>query len=151
MPIENPDAGRHDDGTSTMTGNAQQRSLAEPILEFDLQSELQRLRAQNRYTSGVPAGATLVKHAALRIVLMAMARGARMDEHHASGPISIQGLEGRCRLTVREESIDLKAGTLVVLDANVPHNVEAIEDSAFLLTIGSTTYQDVSDHHERHP
>jgi quercetin dioxygenase-like cupin family protein len=36
---------------------------------------------------------------------------------------------------VEEREFDLPAGHLLALDAAVPHDVEALEDSAFLLTI----------------
>jgi quercetin dioxygenase-like cupin family protein len=45
-------------------------------------------------------------------------------------------------------SIELTAGQLLAVESGIRHDVEAIEDSAFLLTIGRTTYENVSDRHE---
>ena len=43
---------------------------------------------------------------------------------------------GRLRLHVPGGTVDLPVGHLLALDGKVPHDVEALEESAFLLTIG---------------
>ncbi|MBV9282528.1 MAG: cupin domain-containing protein [Chloroflexi bacterium] len=118
------------------------------MLSFDLPAELDHLRLQDVYRNGQPSGRTLLKEPDLRIVLIALKTGGRLEEHHASGPISVQGIEGRLRLRLPEGGIELAPGQLVTLESGIRHDVEAMEDSAFLLTIGRTTYQNVSDHHE---
>jgi quercetin dioxygenase-like cupin family protein len=120
------------------------------VLRFDLQAELAELRGRQSYPERKPTGKTLVKEPDLRIVLMALKAGARLEEHDASGPISVQALEGHLRLRVPEGAVDLNAGEMVALEPNIPHDVEGLSDAAFLLTIGRTTYENVSDHHERH-
>jgi quercetin dioxygenase-like cupin family protein len=130
--------------------HSDKRALSGPLLEFDLASELQTARSQERYAHGDPAGTTLVKEPSLRIVLMAVPAGGRMEQHTASGPISVQVLEGRFHLSTPHGGVDLAPGTLLAIQPGIPHDVEAIEDGAFLLTIGLTTYESVSDHHEPH-
>lgn len=125
------------------------RVLAAPILRFDLGEQLNRLREKPSYAAGTPTGETLVKEPDLRVVLMALRGGGRLEEHRASGPISVQTLQGRIRLRAAQQTLELSAGELLALEPGIPHDVEAVEDAAFLLTIGRTTYQHVSDHHER--
>lgn len=125
-------------------------TLAAPMLRFDLRTEIDEVRKQDSYHTGHPTGRTLVKEPDLRIVLMALRAGARLEEHRASGPISIQALEGALRLRVGEGHTELMPGSLLMVEAGVPHDVEASEDAVFLLTIGRTTYRDVSDRHESH-
>ncbi len=119
-----------------------------PVLSFDLYTELEQLRQQRNYHEGGPAGRTLVKEPDLRIVLMALKAEARLREHHASGPISVQVIEGKIRVRLPGTSIELTVGELLAVESGIRHDVEAIEDSAFLLTIGRTTYEKVSEHHE---
>lgn len=126
-------------------------TLAASILQFDLDGEAELLRRQDSYAQGRPTGRTLVKEPDLRIVLMTLKAGGRMEEHDASGPISIQPLDGTIRLQLPGRSVELKAGQLLMLEAGMRHDVDAVSDAAFLLTIGRTRYQQVSDHHERHP
>jgi quercetin dioxygenase-like cupin family protein len=122
--------------------------LAASVLRFDLRTELDQLRRQPSYQSGKPTGKTLVKEPDLRIVLMALKAGARLEEHRASGPISVQEIEGSLRLRLPDTSVDLAAGQILVLEPGIRHDAEAVSDAVFLLTIGRTTYEHVSDRHE---
>jgi len=109
--------------------------VARSRLTFDLGAELERLRAEESWQQGTRNAKTLVKEPDIRLVLIVMRQGGRMDEHRAPGRISIQTLAGRLRLHVPGETIDLAVGQILVLDPDVAHDVEAIEESAFLLTI----------------
>ena len=46
-----------------------------------------------------------------------------------------QTLTGHVRLRVRDETVELPAGHLIALAANTAHDVEALEDSVFLITL----------------
>lgn len=109
--------------------------MARARLTFDLGAELERLRAEGGWQQGTRNAKTLVKEPDLRIVVIVMRQGGRMEEHQAPGRISIQTLAGRLRLHVLGETIDLTVGQVLVLDPDVAHDVEALEESAFLLTI----------------
>ena len=52
----------------------------------------------------------------------------------------IQTLEGYVRVESPGETTDLVAGRLLSLQPEVPHDVDAIEQSAFLLTIGRPVF-----------
>lgn len=111
-------------------------TLSGPLLKFDLASELDQLHRDDSWLH--PAGRsskTLVKYPDLRIVLIAMKANTRMHEHTAAGRISVHTLNGHIRLHLPERVVDLPAGNLLALDQCVSHDVEASEDSAFLLTL----------------
>ena len=109
--------------------------LTGPALAFDLAAELAQLRDEGRWAGGRSAR-TLVKEPDFRVVLIALHAGARLEQHHAPGPLAIQSLAGRLRLQLAEGPVELPAGHLLTLERAVPHDVEALEESAFLLTIG---------------
>ena len=71
----------------------------------------------------------------LRVVLMALKAGARIPEHKANGRISVQVLSGHVRLNAAGCTSDLRPGSLLALDERTPHDVEALDESAVLLTI----------------
>jgi len=124
MAKAKPQTGReHDVGT-----------LTAPLLTLDLNSEIQQLRSEERWQSGHTAK-TLAKYPDLRIVLIVMKRGGRLEKHHTEGRISVQTLDGRIRFSTAERSVELAAGQMLTLEHDIPHDVEAIVDSAFLLTI----------------
>ena len=105
------------------------------MLQFDLAMETDQLRREGPWNTTSRNAKTLVKYADLRIVLIAMKSGTRMEGHKADGSISIQGLTGNLRLHLADQTVELPAGRLLTLERGLPHDVEAMEDSSFLLTI----------------
>jgi len=111
-------------------------TLSVPLLQFDLMEETRQLRHEDSWVRGTGRSSkTLVKYPDLRIVLIAMKANTRMHEHTAAARISVQSLSGHIRLHLPERVVDLPPGHLLALGQCVPHDVEASEDSAFLLTL----------------
>ena len=108
--------------------------MAEPFMEFDLQADIHRLHAETSWTTGQNAR-TLIKYDDFRVVLIALAAKTRMPEHKTEGRISVHVLSGHIQLRALGRTFNLRAGGLLAIDRGVPHDVEAVEDSAVLLTI----------------
>ena len=111
--------------------------LAEEIIRHSLSNELDKLkRAPSWQRETGRSSETLVKYDEFRIVLVRMKPGSYMSHHRAEGPISIQALQGRIRVHLpADRTEDLKPGDLLTLERCLEHDVEALEESAFLLTI----------------
>ena len=125
------------DSPKQSTGSAAIRSpgpLESPILSFDLNAEIARLRSENAWQGGRNSK-TLVKHPDFRVVLTVLKSKSRLHEHKAAGRISVQAIVGHIRMHVQDKVIDLPAGHMLALERELPHDVEALEDSALLLTI----------------
>ena len=110
-------------------------ALTAPLLTFNLKAEMERLRRQEHWLKDGRISETLVKYSDFRIVLIVMKPGTMMQEHKADARISIQGLSGRVVVQLPEKTVELSSGDLLVLEKCLPHDVRAIEDSAFLLSI----------------
>ncbi len=108
--------------------------MAAPYLEFDIARELEQLHREPGWKSGQNAK-TLVKHEDLRIVLTALKAHSRIPGHQTEGRISIHTVAGHLTVRAQGRTFDLPSGRLLALDQRLPHDVEALEDSAFLLTI----------------
>jgi len=67
--------------------------------------------------------------------LIALKVGCRIPEHRANGRISVQVLSGHIRLNASGRAFDLLPGSLLALDERAPHDLEALDESAVLLTI----------------
>jgi quercetin dioxygenase-like cupin family protein len=117
-----------------MTTSRQDGTMIDRQAQFDLLSEIADSEQKKPWPSGHFAKTLFKKHD-FRIVLIAMEAAAKMKEHHADGTISLQVLKGNVRLNVHGHSHDLHVGNLFTLAASIRHDVEAVEDSAFLLTI----------------
>ncbi len=108
--------------------------LASPFLEFDLAAEVTQLHGETTWKTGQNAR-TLVKYDDVRVVLMALQAETRIAEHKAEGRITVHMLSGHIRLSASGRLFNLRPGNLLALDQGVPHAIEALEESAFLLTI----------------
>jgi quercetin dioxygenase-like cupin family protein len=110
--------------------------LAQALLQIDLDRELQQLRREDSWQRETGRSSkTLAKYPDFRIVLILMKGGTRMRQHRAEGRISIQQLKGLTCIHLADRKVNVSAGHLLVLDCGVLHDVEALEESALLLTI----------------
>lgn len=105
---------------------------------FDLSHEIADSEQKKPWQSGLYAK-TLYKSDDFRTVLITMERAAHMKEHHTDGTISIHVLKGSVRVHAQGQTHDLGTASLFTLAPSIKHDVEAQEDSAFLLTISWPT------------
>jgi quercetin dioxygenase-like cupin family protein len=69
------------------------------------------------------------------MVLFAFEAGAGLPSHRAPGFVVIHTLRGRITVKTLNDTHDLAADQLVMLDPEVVHDVTAVESSDMLLTI----------------
>ena len=117
-------------------------NMVEPVAEFNLKQELEELQQKKPWPSGIHSK-LLFKKDDFRCLLIAMEPSARIKEHHADGTISVQLLRGRIRFNTQAKQHELAAGSLLGLGASIKHDITAIEDSAFLLTISWPSNQEL--------
>src|SRR6202047_403025 len=87
--------------------------LAEPLLQIDLQRELQQLRLADSWQRETGRSSkTLAKYPDFRIVLILMKAGTQMRQHRAEGRISIQQLKGQACIHLANRNVNLSAGHL---------------------------------------
>ena len=109
-------------------------SMAEPLMEFDLEAEIHRLKAETTWSTGHNAR-TLIKHEDFRVVLIAVQRDSRIPEHQTEGRVSVHVISGHVHVRASGRTFNLRTGGLLALDPGVRHDVTALEESAVLLTI----------------
>jgi len=107
---------------------------AGPFMEFDLPAEIHRLHAETTWSTGHNAR-TLIKYDDFRVVLTALQASTRVPEHKTEGRISVHVLSGHIQVRASGRTFSLRPGGLLALDRGVPHDIEALEESAFLLTL----------------
>ncbi len=117
-----------------MTTSQLDGTMIDRMAQFDLFKEIADSEQKKPWQSGHNARTLFKKHD-FRIVLITMEAAARMKQHHADGTISIQVIKGQIRVTIHGKPHHLHAGNLFTLGASIRHDVEAIDESAFLLTI----------------
>ena len=120
------------------------RSLSGEVLAFDLGEEMRVIRSE-LVDERARIARTLVKEGSLRLTLVGLAPGGGLDEHDASGPVSIHVVEGELELTAGGETRTCATGSVIVLDRRVRHAVRSQRGAMFLLTL-STSGSDAEPH-----
>jgi quercetin dioxygenase-like cupin family protein len=101
----------------------------------------EQVAAARRASSGRSARTTHGGHEhALHQTVLALAAGRALDDHESPGEATLQVLAGRVRLTVGEESWEGTTGTYLVIPKQ-RHRLDALEDSAILLTVVASAPQ----------
>jgi quercetin dioxygenase-like cupin family protein len=113
------------------------RPAKSPLSRFRLDAEIDRLKGETAWSSGTRNAITLAK-GPLTIVLVALKPGATLEEHRARGPMTLEVLSGSIRFRSAETVSEVEAGQLVVLESALAHEVEALTESALLLTLAET-------------
>lgn len=121
--------------------DSEHRALDLPLMSFATEREIEKLKASAQWQRESRAALTLVKTHAVTIVLVALHAGAVLKEHHAEGPITVAVLEGAIRFKTSGDERVLRRGALLALGSAIQHEVEALEDSAFVLTVNQTAKQ----------
>ncbi len=118
----------------TTEGFADDGTMLKNLATFDLAREMAESEGKKPWPMGHFAR-MLFKKSDFRMVLISMQKGSVMKEHHADGTISVQVLKGSIRFSAEGEAHRLQVNSILTLGASIKHEVEALEDAAFLLTI----------------
>lgn len=107
----------------------------EPAVEsLSLPALTDELMAKARQTNGRGARTVRGGHDhALRQVVLVLTAGNGLHEHDSPDEATLQVLAGRVQLVTEDETWEGAAGDFVVIPA-ARHRVDALEDSAILLT-----------------
>jgi quercetin dioxygenase-like cupin family protein len=111
------------------------RPVAVPLLHVRTAEQLERLREEPTWRMSGRNAITLTKEPTLRLVLMLLGKGTKMTEHRAAGPLTLQVLSGSVAFWVSGRAEKVVSGELIVLESTIEHEVEALEESACLLTL----------------
>ncbi len=102
--------------------------------EISLEDETEALRNSTEWLTGI-ARKRLIQHPDFQMTLRRMKPNTRIPEHYNPGRICVQTLFGHIRMHADGRTFDLRRGQCLVLDRAVVDDVEAVEESAFLLTV----------------
>lgn len=95
----------------------------------------EQLERAGRAASGRSAATVYGGHEhVLRQTLIALLAGQSLSEHENPGEATVHVLHGRVRLTASDDSWEGREGDLLIVPQS-SHALEAIEDSAVLLTV----------------
>jgi quercetin dioxygenase-like cupin family protein len=115
-----------------------ERTLDAALVTINLGLFLKQIREEEQWKKSDRNAITVFKSFVMRIVLVALHKGAEMKQHTASGTISVQVIEGEMQFTTDDQTVTLGSGQMLVLHEGIPHSVLAKEETVFLLTLTTT-------------
>jgi quercetin dioxygenase-like cupin family protein len=106
-----------------------------PEIALDLGATAKALREESHPARDGHRQIGLLHQEHIRVVLFAFERGGMLYKHQAPGLVTIHVLSGRVRVSTSVTTHELSSGHILVLERDVPHDVEAPEQSDILLTV----------------
>jgi quercetin dioxygenase-like cupin family protein len=103
------------------------------MITVKIADEIARLKGAAEWNSSDRHATSLVKDAALNVLLMVLKKGVRLHEHRTKGPITLQVVSGCIRFSAGADKRVVSAGDMVGLDREIVHSLEALEESALIL------------------
>lgn len=105
---------------------------------YDIRKIAQEMRGDAPFQRGGHTARTLTRNPDLRIVAVVMNAGNVIKDHKVDDTAQVSTFSGHVRLRLADEMVDLPAGHVMVIERGVVHNVEAVEESVFILTLGGS-------------
>jgi quercetin dioxygenase-like cupin family protein len=87
------------------------------------------------YAGGAIVSKTVLKKQSGNISLFAFAEGEALSEHTAPFDALIEVVDGKGEIVIGGKSFILKSGESIIMPANVPHSVKAVEKFKMVLTM----------------
>lgn len=95
----------------------------------------QKLADLTEYSNDSIVSKTIIDKPAGTITLFAFDKGQSLSEHTAPYDAVVEVVQGRVRLTIGSVEKEICGGEIIIMPANVPHSVFAVERFKMLLTM----------------
>lgn len=98
-------------------------------------SKIYALNEAVDYASGAIVSKIVSKNNAGNITLFSFDAGQNLSEHAAPFDAIVQVVEGKAKITINKKGYILSQGDIIIMPANIPHAVEALDKFKMLLTM----------------
>lgn len=113
------------------------RILNAPLVHMDLNEFSKTIKNEKTWKEKDRNAMTIYKTDGMRMVLVALHKGAILERHTANGVISVQVLDGEINFSTDDQTVNLKVGQAIALHKMIYHEVTAVKESVFLLTLNT--------------
>ena len=98
-------------------------------------AEVMALKELVNYQDGQIVSKTLVQNANVSITLFAFDKAEEISSHSSHGDAMVCVLDGTAEIIIADEKFKLMEGQTIVMPAEIPHAVYALEKMKFILTV----------------
>jgi quercetin dioxygenase-like cupin family protein len=102
-------------------------------------ADVERLESLIDYQEGSVVSRTIIKKKTGTVTLFAFDQGEGLSEHTAPFDALVYVVDGSARITISGDTFDVAAGEMIVMPADEPHALQAIEKFKMVLTMIKTT------------
>lgn len=109
--------------------------MEKKIMKNIEKSEILNMKDLVIYQQGQIVSKTLVQNKSVSITLFAFDKDEEISTHKSHGDAMVNVLDGKARITIGDKDYSLNEGDSIVMPAEVPHAVYALETMKFMLTV----------------
>lgn len=113
------------------------RTIDDSFVKIDLREFTTQVKDENAWRHGDRNAITVFKTDSVTIVLSAMHKGAAMIKQSTGDLMQVHVEQGRLKFEANGSSVVLEEGEMALLHKGYSYDIEALEDSVFLLTLYS--------------
>lgn len=106
-----------------------------PKDDMNLISQVRPLAALVDYQAGAVVSRQVIAKPTGTVTLFAFDKGEGLSEHTAPFDALVQVLDGQVEITISGKPFGLKAGDAIIMPANEPHALKAVERFRMLLVM----------------
>jgi len=103
-------------------------------MEFE-KSTIHDLKQAVKYSDHSTVSTMIIKKQTGNITLFAFDTGQSLSEHSAPFDAFVTITEGRGRIIINQTNYDLSQGEFIIMPANIPHAVQAVEKFKMMLVM----------------
>ena len=100
-----------------------------------LMTESAEIAALVDYQSGTVVSRTIIERNTGTVTLFAFDKGQGLSEHAAPFDALAYIIDGKAEITISDQSIRMKSGEVVIMPANKPHALKAINRFKMMLVM----------------
>jgi quercetin dioxygenase-like cupin family protein len=98
-------------------------------------SEIMPVAASAEYQKDSVVSKTLINKSSGTVTLFAFDKGQSLSEHTAPFDAMVHVLEGKARIRISGQDYDLQGGEMIIMPADAPHALLALEPFKMILTM----------------
>jgi hypothetical protein len=122
---------------TSFSNNSTGRSFDPSYRTYDIPGLIETMKHEQAWEKGELESKILLMSPGKKVLLTILHEGTEISSFQTDDSLTLQIIEGKLELHIREETITLIGGELLTIDEKINYSIDSLEESAFLLTLSS--------------